>query len=189
MSDSLNIGQIIEVPRERDAIHVAVAPVVANGALLPGEAIGLLEDGTASANPPFIGVVDPFLTRRVQAGERFWMFLKPGTITSLRHEWQHPAFDSMTSNPAASAKSEKSASEQWMRAWAMRHMSSDYYGDDVGGVLDEDSAYANAIHAGEEMSVGCHENARDHIDNEWWGHWETITGKTGDRESYFSCAC
>ena len=44
MSDSLNIGQIIEVPRERDAIHIAVAPVVANGPLLPGEAIGLLEE-------------------------------------------------------------------------------------------------------------------------------------------------
>jgi hypothetical protein len=151
-----------------------------------GEHIGLLPDGTAGLNPPFIGVVDPFLPRRVQAGETFWMFLKPGTITSLRHEWTHPAFEVTKIKPAPP---DKSASEKWMRAWAMRHMSYDYYGDLEGGTLDEDSAYANAIRAGENMSVGCYEDARDHIDNEWWGHWEAITGKTGDREAYFSCAC
>jgi hypothetical protein len=115
MSDSLNIGQIIEVPRERDAIHVAVAPVVANGPLLPGEAISLLEDGSASVNPPFIGVVDPFLTRRVQAGERFWMFLRPGTITSLRHEWSHPAFATEERK-----EPDKSESEKWLREYAER---------------------------------------------------------------------
>lgn len=117
MSESLKIGQIIETPQNRDAIHVAVAPVVANSTLIPGEHIGLLPDGTASANPPFIGVVDPFLTRRVQAGETFWMFLKPGSITSLRHEWTHPAFEAVNKPLNSPTKTE---SEQWLREYAER---------------------------------------------------------------------
>jgi hypothetical protein len=27
----------------------------------------------------------------VKEGEEFWMFLPPGSVTGLRHEWTHPA--------------------------------------------------------------------------------------------------
>lgn len=117
----------------------------------------------------------------MKKGQRFWLFLFPGSIRSLRHEWTHPAF-------TAKAESPKSASEKWMRAWAMQHVSDDYYGEN-GGKVDEEKAYAFAIRAGHEHSVGPHESARDHIDSEWWVHWELITGQSGDRDTYFSCAC
>jgi hypothetical protein len=76
----------------RDAVHVAVAPVVAAAHLLPGQHVGVLADGRAGADEEPIGVVDPFLTEAVRPGQRFWLLLYPGTITSLRHVWTHPAF-------------------------------------------------------------------------------------------------
>lgn len=181
MSENLKLGQIIKEDQQRDAIHIAVAPTTAAEKLSPGQHVAIIGDEAwASAGSP-IGVVDPYLKANVKKGDRFWLFLYPGSITSLRHEWAHPAFGAM---PATDSKS---SSEKWMRAWAMEHMSDDYYGD--SGKRSEESAYASAINAGREMSVGPYESARDHIDNEWWAHWEIITGSTGQRGEYFSCAC
>jgi hypothetical protein len=86
---------------------------------------------------------------------------------------------------------EKSPSEIWMRAWATEHVGYDYYGlsDDGSEKRSEDEAYAYALIIGEENHVGPYEDARDYIDDTWWNHWETITGKQGEREVYFSCSC
>ena len=91
-----NLGSLCGEDARRDAVHVAVAPVVSGGHLHPGQRVGLLPDGRASHLEPHIGVVDPFLVFKdvsmVHPGERFWLFLLPNTVTSLRHVWQHPAF-------------------------------------------------------------------------------------------------
>lgn len=90
------LGKIIEDgERRRDAIHIAVAPVMASTALKPGDHIGLVEDGNTELAGPCennIGIVDPYLTADVEEGQRFWMFLYPQSITSLRHIWTHPEF-------------------------------------------------------------------------------------------------
>ncbi|MBA4062446.1 MAG: hypothetical protein C0501_01830 [Isosphaera sp.] len=83
--------------RRRDAVHVAVAPVTAAEALDPGQHVGFAPAGQAEVVGPAdpgrgVGVVDPFLTAPVRPGERFWLFLYPNTVTSLRHVWTHPAF-------------------------------------------------------------------------------------------------
>ena len=93
--DTLKLGQIIEGEQHRDAIHIAVAPVEAAEQFVPGQRVGLLADGRASGKPfvDKIGIVDPFLRTDVEAGQRFWLWLTPYTITSLRHEWTHPAFE------------------------------------------------------------------------------------------------
>lgn len=94
------LGQLItNGDRMRDAIHIAVAPVMASVNLRPGQPIALVQSddghGYSVADAPASlaqGIVDPFLTEPVTSGQRFWMFLYPGTITGLRHVWTHPVF-------------------------------------------------------------------------------------------------
>lgn len=97
--NDLKIGQFITGPQERDAIHVAVAPVSARSELRPGQHIGFADDGTVSTEAQrLIGIVDPFIFGVIPPKTQFWMFLYPNSITSLRHDWSHSAF------PVASRK-------------------------------------------------------------------------------------
>ena len=87
-----NIGNLCNSEAKRDAIHIAVTPVVAAYELAPGARVGLIEGGLAGNSWDPIGIVDPFLKEPVKKGENFWMFLFPNSVTNLRHTWQHPAF-------------------------------------------------------------------------------------------------
>jgi hypothetical protein len=125
----LKIGELITDVQQRDAIHIAVAPVIATEILFPGQAIGFAEAGnTEKVNRQAvqkIGIVDPYLKLAVAPGQRFWMFLYPNTVTSLRHDWSHPTFD-------ANAAQE---SEKWLREFAAKLGKN--YEDIVGVPMDE----------------------------------------------------
>lgn len=75
----------------RDAVHVAIAPIEAAEVLNPGQRVGIDGQKISATAEPHIGIVDPFLRHAVQPGELCWLVLFPNTITSLRHEWVHPA--------------------------------------------------------------------------------------------------
>jgi len=93
------IGKPLTGPQERDAVHIAVAAVIAFERLYPGQRIGFYDSNrelVASHPIDGIGIVDPFLSRYVEAGERFFIFMYPNSITSLRHAWSHPAFGEET---------------------------------------------------------------------------------------------
>lgn len=100
MSDALaTLGTIIDDTAKRDAIHIAVIPAIAGENLYPGEHIFVGKSsghayGASDVDPnmPRHGIVDPYLTVPIAKGERFWLFLYPRTITSLRHVWSHPDF-------------------------------------------------------------------------------------------------
>ncbi len=106
MEKALQLGKLIDDgDRRRDAIHIAVAPVMAAQRLAPGQHVGLVEEANLERVGPCdhtIGIVDPFLSKEVQPGQWFWLFLYPGSITGLRHIWTHPAFTA-----AAAAVKEK----------------------------------------------------------------------------------
>jgi hypothetical protein len=94
------LGNIIGPEEKRDAIHLAVEPVIAQEILYPGQNVGA--DGTTN-NP--VGIVDPFLkVPRVYPGERFWLVVYPRQINSLRHVWSHPAFPDEEESPTLSSK-------------------------------------------------------------------------------------
>lgn len=92
MSD-IKLGELITGDAQRDAIHIAIAPVEADEPLLAGERVGLLPSGKASTSAEkLIGIVDPFLRQRIKAGDRFWLCLYQNTVTGMRHHWAHPEF-------------------------------------------------------------------------------------------------
>lgn len=109
------IGKLLEGEgAERDAIHIAVAPMVASVQLAPGEHVGLTACGKACGRSDnHIGIVDPFLQGDVEPGDEFFVFLYPNTVTSLRHVWTHPAFDE-------ASEANKATSESWLRQYASR---------------------------------------------------------------------
>ena len=93
------LGELItNGDRRRDAVHIAVVPAIAEKQLTPGQHVGLTRHDNVETVGPCdqpIGIVDPYLTAAVEPGQRFWLCLYPGTITSLRHVWTHPAFASV----------------------------------------------------------------------------------------------
>lgn len=101
MNDKVKVGCVIAASSavKRDAIHVAIAPVMAGETLARGTRIRILPEGLAFRDEDNgIGIVDPFLrTAGVAIGERFWMFVEPGTISGLRHDWHHPVIDAAES--------------------------------------------------------------------------------------------
>jgi hypothetical protein len=113
MATELPIGKLIEGNGARDAIHIAIAPVTAGEyGLRPGTLIGFTETSgdEVCACKDGIGIVDPFLQVTPGKGQRFYMFLLPNTITSLRHEWTHPAFASRSGVEVA---------EAWLKNYAL----------------------------------------------------------------------
>ncbi len=183
MSD-LGLGNIITTPQQRDAIHIAVAPVTAAEDLSVGEDIGFIQPGDnenvgacrRGATRYAIGIVDPFLKAPVLKGEQFWMFLYPGSITSLRHDWTHPAF---------AEPKEKVVSERWLADFAQA------IGVSYRGLIDAVPSWHNVGGGG----VGAErlEGVEGFdIPAAFWTHYEIATGRSvpaENRGEFFSCSC
>jgi hypothetical protein len=179
----------------RDAVHVAVLAVTAGYRLAPGQDVGLLEERrkgeplVGMSETP-IGIVDPFLKMMVAPGQRFWLFLYPRTITSLRHQWTHPAFGdeaAQASRPYATPAS-KLASEQWLRDFVKRSDCPPY--EDVIATINGErgDGYAND---GEYLHFDG-QDAHGEIPPEFWDHVEVVTERAipkHKRPLYFSCSC
>jgi hypothetical protein len=177
MSENLGLGKIITTRQERDAIHIAVVPMTAGQKLQPGDKVWM-ENGRAMLGAiNSIGVVDPFLTVSVQHGETFWLYLNPGSITSLRHEWTHPALDG---EPAV-AEAKRVITQM-----------ADSMGLSYAALMDYGSHHAKGWDDGYVTQQGS-EDWRDGFDSvAFWPAYELVTGeKVPDdkKDHFFSCSC
>ena len=190
MENIPKLGQLVEGTPPRDAVHIAVIPVTcAYGTLRPGQKVSvsrwdekdrLRAYGADDEDPEHVdGIVDPYLPGPVKKGERFWLLLKPGSITSLRHEWTHPAFPS---GGAGAVTGDKAASEKWLRDYAERYRA-DY--DRMMAGASSGEGYCFGDDDGPPQYTGC--------EDEFWRHVEVVTGREfpgPHREStVFRCAC
>jgi hypothetical protein len=81
----------------RDAIHISVISVFAGETMQPGTPVFVTGKGEYAwpgvwGRSDIVGLVDPFLQKPIKKGDRFVLFVLPGTITGLRHVWTHPEF-------------------------------------------------------------------------------------------------
>lgn len=187
------IGELIDPSEPRDAIHIAIAPVIATELLIPGACIGFTGDDTIhvkNCEPAMsVGIVDPFLKVEVKEGQACWMFLHPNTITALRHDWTHPAF-----GHEVDMGPKKAEAERWLRDF-LSNEGPDY--DELikavnnGGEFYRkggDDYYSVRIES-DYLLVGGYD-AHGEIPSEFWDHVETVVGrKLTDRPNHFSCSC
>ena len=91
---SNKLGELTDYTAQRDAVHVAIAPITAPEKIFPGQKV----DANGRPGRQSVGIVDPFLNTPVLPGQQCYIILFPNTVTDLRHEWKHPAFDEEENN-------------------------------------------------------------------------------------------
>jgi len=167
------LGTIIDARAGRDAIHLAVEPVIAAETLRPGQDVGFVARGKVGKVPKPIGIVDPFLRADVREGQRFWLVVYPRQITSLRHVWTHPAFD----EPGVPLSAPDS--KEWLENFCSERS------------LDYEETIDAALHAndGDCVCFGNDIDCDSDIPAAFWRHIEAVTGEKPPRASYFRCAC
>lgn len=196
MTQELNLGKIITTPQKRDAIHIAVVPVIAAHSLSPGDKVALVPGTTDRVQTSYassaIGVVDPFLAQMVERGQQVWLYLNPGSITSLRHDWTHPAFESV--EEVEETKPDRAASEKWLLDFCN---SSDCPGFDavmqaIQGNFENESPeyYSSGGYIDSEYLHFSGRDAHGELPPAFWTHAEIYLGmKLQCKPPYFSCSC
>lgn len=186
-TDALETLGTIITAGGRDAIHLAVEPVIAEHHMKPGDHVGIV-DGKASRHAErMLGIVDPFLETMVKPGQMFWLVVYPRQITSLRHVWEHPAFPA---EGAALVQSDDpvAVSRRWIEKFAasiplgyetVMEGARDYVADRERGGYGEYLCFGGLLEG-------------ESVPDEFWPHYERVTGKPvpdDHRGSFFTCSC
>lgn len=183
------LGKLIDSPQQRDAVHIAIVPLIAGEHLDAGEKFRLAYGtknialrGDYNEDSEVAGVVDPFLPGwgGVEKGQEFWGLLFPNTVTGMRHEWFNPTFD----EPAVG----KDEHEKWLRGFCDRW---NFNFDElitagVGANPDWRCVVARGIDLHSATELGEDEQL-------FWEHLEKFTQKTFSQEHRnqmgWSCTC
>lgn len=192
-TDALETLGTIITDGGRDAIHLAVEPVIAGELLCPGQDIGV-KNGKAYHNKDkyyahcdkYVGIVDPFLKQDILPGQKFWLVVYPRQITSLRHVWSHPDFEEKREEiEVESELSEKEISQNWINSFADR-------------ISQHPNSLMRAARDWELSGDYTYDNSESYKDassedwNEFWKHYEVVEGRIvnpQDKGSFFTCSC
>lgn len=181
------LGKLCEADAQKDAIHIAIAPVIAAYTLMPGDRVGFIDKSDnivcgASATEA-IGIVDPFLTNAVKKGQMFYVCLFPNTVTGLRHDWAHPAF---AVNPAG-AKDPENGSKRWLEDFARQNDES------YKELMARLNAYAQDCPSDDSGSYDAINSMLESEKRSLWVHYENVTGEKVSEsvkaEEHFRCSC
>lgn len=99
----------------RDCIHVAIKVVtVGEEWMNPGQVVRLkLGTNDTILRADYgggIGFIDPQLVGSLTKGDRVYLYLFQGIVTGMRHQWEHPLFDT--------TPEQFSLAEQWLMNFA-----------------------------------------------------------------------
>lgn len=180
------LGRVLsESEGVRDAIHIAIIPVIIGNRMTPGSRVAY----NAEANRVFtdthntIGVIDPFLPMASLApGTRVYLFLDPYTITSLSHHWTHPAFPVEVSAPPSTLTIQEIALKTISEA-------AEQLGYTRGRFMQILDDYAISDEYEQDNS-----ESYKRVDVDWrlvWSAWVQVTGRAVPKWAHapFTCSC
>lgn len=192
-----SLGTIHTTLQHRDAIHLAVEPVIAGEILTPGMHIGIRNGLAVEAegNIKALGIVDPFLPHAVTHGDKFYLILFPRMITSLRHVWEHPDFQPVVETPPTEEQLHQTLVLLHDPKAVAKQLIMDA-ADSLGVGFDELMDHANAKRIDEDH-YWVHEEDGGKFEGEsipsgFWNAFETYTGKkvpADSKHNFLSCSC
>jgi hypothetical protein len=176
------LGKLITDNQERDAVHIAIIPVEAGERLGPGVWVNVLDGKAYEASFKVAqGIVDPYIVGVVNKGDKFFLLLKPNTITSLKHNWTHPAFPIEKAPTIVPDSDQVRNSKVWLEDFAS---SGQVSYDDLMEMAEERN-----FHFGTEM----YEFNNDETKYLFWRHYEIVTRNRVPfhiiEDTYFGCSC
>jgi hypothetical protein len=203
------LGQLIpeDAVVHRDAIHIAIAPMIAHENLWAGVKVMLVRGSTThvrQCDPDrsgeavrFLGIVDPFLdaggSNEINKGDRVYIYLKPGSINSLRHEWTHPLIAEPV-KMAAINKSDEATAEavyQQLVNGPAKQLLQNFAADIDISYEELMDAASDYHHHGNYLSDGGKFEGVS-IPIGFWDAYQAVTGETvpkEDQDNFFSCSC
>lgn len=173
----MQLGQLITNKQYRDAIHLAIAPAIANGVFKPGQHVKHIGDGVYDKCDPWesVGIVDPFLIHPTKKNDTFWLCLKPHSITTIRHVWCHPN----------APDEDGTVTDQ---DYALLAITAEICGRSYNGLIADMNAFA-------DNGDWIYENSESYKDvSDWnpvWKAWERATGNQAPDNAWgpYTCSC
>lgn len=211
------LGTIHTKDEGRDAIHLGVYQVELGAAAQRGAYLAV-QDGKAFPvlkKEKAVGILDPFLHNDADMGDKVWLVLFPGMITSLRHVWEHPAFPNLPqeykfgedTTPTKKSRGSKKKATEVVKDEPIKASFNEAeqkeleekrnarevierYAASIDLDYDEMMEKADEHLDTGRYYVGGSECESTYFHEDFWDAYEIITGKTVEsKENFISCSC